>query len=225
MPSGAATGREQRRGRTDSPASTHFDVLDKLERDREPGSTRTRSASTVSSSLGGEQSPWKYRVSVAGNGGRHYGLVDGARPWSRSAAGRWLERDLRRTSKHRGVGDNGRRATAAVMRCGCRRGECFEGYEPRCGERRVRSDARIDFLREGEAGGQRGCVGKRSEPFPDRDATGPRLSRGANRRGGVEPRGRNVMCSGWRRHTEGRWRHLPGVDARERRPEEGNERG
>jgi len=31
-----------------------------------------------------------------------------------------------------GVGDdNGRRATAAVMRYGYRRGECFEGYEPR----------------------------------------------------------------------------------------------
>jgi hypothetical protein len=32
--------------------------------------------------------------------------------------------------------DNGRRARAAVMRYGCRRVECFEGYEPRCGERR-----------------------------------------------------------------------------------------
>jgi hypothetical protein len=31
--------------------------------------------------------------------------------------------------------DNGRRATTAVMRNGYRRGECFEGYEPRCGER------------------------------------------------------------------------------------------
>jgi hypothetical protein len=32
--------------------------------------------------------------------------------------------------------DNGKRARAAVMRYGCRRGVCFEGYEPRCGERR-----------------------------------------------------------------------------------------
>jgi hypothetical protein len=31
--------------------------------------------------------------------------------------------------------DNGRRATTAAMRNGYRRGECFEGYEPRCGER------------------------------------------------------------------------------------------
>jgi hypothetical protein len=31
--------------------------------------------------------------------------------------------------------DNGRRGRAAVMRYGYRRGECFEGYEPRCGER------------------------------------------------------------------------------------------
>ena len=33
--------------------------------------------------------------------------------------------------------DNGRRATAAVMRYGYRRVECFGGYEPRCGERRA----------------------------------------------------------------------------------------
>jgi hypothetical protein len=39
----------------------------------------------VSSCLEGEQSPWKYRVRVAGNGGSHYGLVGGATPWSRSA--------------------------------------------------------------------------------------------------------------------------------------------
>jgi hypothetical protein len=34
--------------------------------------------------------------------------------------------------------DNGKRATAAAMRYGCRRGECFEGYEPRCGDRSSR---------------------------------------------------------------------------------------
>jgi len=33
--------------------------------------------------LKGKQSPWKDRVSAPGNGGRHYGLVGGARPWSR----------------------------------------------------------------------------------------------------------------------------------------------
>jgi hypothetical protein len=31
--------------------------------------------------------------------------------------------------------DNGKKARTAVMRHGYRRGECFEGYEPRCGER------------------------------------------------------------------------------------------
>jgi hypothetical protein len=50
-------------------------------------------------------------------------------------------------SAHRGVlrydsssagDDNGKRATVAVMRHGCWRGECFEGYEPRCGERSSR---------------------------------------------------------------------------------------
>jgi hypothetical protein len=46
----------------------------------EPGEQRA-----VSQSLEGEQSPWKYRVRFAGNGGSHYGLVGGATPWSRSA--------------------------------------------------------------------------------------------------------------------------------------------
>jgi hypothetical protein len=36
-------------------------------------------------SLEGEQSPWKYRVRIAGNGGTHYGLVGGETPWSRLA--------------------------------------------------------------------------------------------------------------------------------------------
>jgi hypothetical protein len=30
--------------------------------------------------LGGEQNPWKNRVSMPGNGLRHYGLVGGATP-------------------------------------------------------------------------------------------------------------------------------------------------
>jgi len=32
---------------------------------------------------------------------------------------------------------NGKGATAAVTRCGCRRGVSFEGYEPRCGDHRT----------------------------------------------------------------------------------------
>ena len=56
-------------------------------------------------------------------------------------------------------------------------------------------------------------VGKRSEPFPDRDAICPDPQSGANRRGGGNPRGRNTMRSGWSRRTEGRWQHQPGVNA------------
>ena len=41
----------------------------------------------------------------------------------------------------------------------------------------------------------------------------PGAQSGASRRGGGNPRGRNGMCSGWSRHTEGRWQHRPGVDA------------
>jgi len=68
-------------------------------------------------------------------------------------------------------------------------------------------------LRVCEANGTRAGIGKRSEPCPDRAATCPNPQSGANRRGGESPRGRNVMCSGWSRHTEGRWQHRSGVDA------------
>jgi hypothetical protein len=47
------------------------------------------------------------------------------------------DRDCFGRNRARVGDDNGRRARAAVMRYGCRRGECFEGYEPRCEERRV----------------------------------------------------------------------------------------
>jgi hypothetical protein len=52
--------------------------------------------------------------------------------------------------------DNGRRARAAVMRYGCRRGECFEGYEPRCGERRASLDRLERGLRATKRA-ERGC--------------------------------------------------------------------
>jgi hypothetical protein len=61
----------------------------------------------------------------------------------------------------------------------------------------------------------RAGVGKRNEPCPDRAATLPEPPSGESRRGGGNPRGRNAMCSGWSRHTEGRRQRRPGVDARE----------
>jgi hypothetical protein len=33
------------------------------------------------------------------------------------------------------------------------------------------------------------------------------------------------MCSGWSRHTDGGWQHLPGVDAQGNRPKEGSNAG
>jgi len=52
---------------------------------------RARDAAGGTASLEGEQSPWKYRVFVARNGGGHYGLVGGAKPRSRSTATRCFE--------------------------------------------------------------------------------------------------------------------------------------
>lgn len=124
-------------------------------------------------------------------------------------------RSVRASVRHDGVrDDNGKRATAAEMRYGCRRGECFEGYEPRCGERRDRSKTRSEVLRDTKRVDRGKHVSKRNEPCPNRAARCPNPPSGGNRRGGGNPRGRNEMCSGWSRHTEGRWQHRPGVDAR-----------
>jgi hypothetical protein len=57
-----------------------------------------------------------------------------------------------------GQDGNGRKATAAVMRIGCWRGEIFEGCEPRCGERTPTN--RVAFGWHGEA-----ARAKRSEPL------------------------------------------------------------
>jgi len=113
-----------------------------------------------------------------------------------------------------GGGDNGKRARAAVMRYGCRRGECFEGYEPRCGERR----ALLGRSERGLRVTKRASESERRETQRTLSGSGCKMSEppcGASRRGGESPRGRNAMCSGWSRHTEGRRRRRPGVDARD----------
>jgi hypothetical protein len=131
---------------------------------REPGRDRVRGRPRTPADrwqcLGGGQSPWKERSSVAGNGGRRNGLVGGARPWSRptcrmcaSARGRTADSGGAVTNGRApggartaaialdgppaeisvAAGRNGRRGTATAMWCGCRRGKTFEGCE-RAGE-------------------------------------------------------------------------------------------
>jgi hypothetical protein len=108
--------------------------------------------------------------------------------------------------------DNGRRARAAVMRHGCRRGECFEGYEPRCGERHAaaRPVGARAFGSTKQLVRGRCRETQRTLSGPDCNTSGP--PDGANRRGGGNPRGRNTMRSGWSRRTEGRRQRQPGVD-------------
>jgi hypothetical protein len=62
---------------------------------------------------------------------------------------------------------------------------------------------------------------KRGEPRPVPVAIHRRLSRGVNRRGGSEPRGRNENC-GWYRDSEGG--QPPGVDARQTNRRRGTQR-
>jgi len=78
---------------------------------------------------------------------------------------------------------NGKKATVAVTRCGCMRGECYEGCESRCGKHAHGQDRlRIP--------GQ-GCTKRREPHGRQRDATSPRLPSGESRRGGAKPQGRN----------------------------------
>jgi hypothetical protein len=81
---------------------------------------------------------------------------------------------------------NGTRATAAVMQYGCWRGEVFEGCELRC-----RDPACPVWP---PSGGSSRWTAKGIEPHTRlRDATSPGPMTGGNRRGGANPRGRNVM--------------------------------
>lgn len=89
---------------------------------------------------------------------------------------------------------NGTRATAAVMRSGCRRGEAFEGCERAAGEpARARPPHRITASPPQSGTGERSAPGKRGEPqVRDQAATCPGPEVGGNRRGGARPRGRNA---------------------------------
>lgn len=83
-----------------------------------------------------------------------------------------------------GWATNGRKATAAAMRYGYRRGEIFEGYEHVAGNRAVdRSHPRVEH-----------AMPRRNGTNP-MSGTGMQQARdprpGENRRGGANPRGRN----------------------------------
>ena len=120
------------------------------------------------------------------------GLVSGAKPWSRPhhRSGvdvvhwqRWPAKasPLRWRS-------NGKRATVAVMRYGCWRGNPSKGPNRVARKARVvstvhRASARCD--------GGALTLETRRTPGRQRGATNPQPWCGANRRGGAKPRGRN----------------------------------
>jgi len=97
-------------------------------------------------------------------------------------------RDERQRQEGNGRGDTVRLSTRGILRgVGTSRGG---SRDPSSGESRA----------EGHEGAKRGEPQDRQ-----RDATSPQLCRGANRRGGEKPRGRN-MALGWLRVPEGRLR-------------------
>lgn len=154
-----------------------------------------------------------------------------ARLAARSASGgspRWCGGPLRRIGAHRGSGWTMHRALAGALcrffdrtarrqrpqRCGTAVGE---GDSSR-GVRRVAGKAPVDRVRVLAPGrGRPGGPETRRNPDRQRDATGPHLSSGENRRGGAKPRGRNGTSGrGWPEADATGWRHLAaGVDARE----------
>ena len=135
-------------------------------------------------------------------------------PPSSAASTHWPGNGPMRADGRTAVG-NGRRATATVTWCGCRRGDSFEGCEPRCGDGRPTPESRR-ATGAGRAGGDA------------RNAANPRIGSGmqqarappsgGNRRGGAKPRGRNGI-RGWPPRTEAdrpfiRTALSVGVDAR-----------
>jgi hypothetical protein len=100
------------------------------------------------------------------------GPAGGATPWSRG--------------RPRGR-PNGTRATAAVTRCGCRRGATL---------RRVRTAPRGAPATSRDPRAPDAADAKRGEPQDrERDATSPQPPRGGTRRGGEKPRGRHEMST------------------------------
>lgn len=109
---------------------------------------------------------------------------------------------------------NGRRATAAVTRNGCRRGDPSRGTS--CAARISRPH------RPALTGGAVGTSTKRGEPHDrQRDATSPQTPGGGSRRGGARPRGRNrtleVDPREPKRGGHVAWEWTPGAMSMERR--------
>jgi hypothetical protein len=108
---------------------------------------------TDTSSLGGEQSPWKYRVCGSGNGAARYGLGSGARPWSRSGA---TARGCARTAGGQGP----RRRGAAAGE-----GDASKGTNRVAGNGGRRSSGWSVGLRNHEAGARGRASGNAANPF------------------------------------------------------------
>lgn len=137
--------------------------------------------------LEGEQSPWEERAHRVGNGAVattdssvEKGLGAGCSPTDRRCVGSmWGFASANRSTD---PGGNGRKATAAVMRHGCWRGEPCEG-SPRRGNGRE--------------------AGNTTNPKAASGAQQTRWPRcGGSRRGGENPRGRN-RSRDWTSRPEG----------------------
>jgi len=100
---------------------------------------------------------------------------------SSGSRARWKQLRLPLPARRR---RNVKKATAAVMRCGCRRGGFFEGCETRRGERRPPHRPVRRAVRP---------TGNAANPMVGSGMQQARALRcGANRRGGAKPRGRNT---------------------------------
>jgi hypothetical protein len=154
---------------------------------------RTAHARQETDLLGGTAPSHRSRsIAPSGRGGMATGV--GTRVYVSRLGEGWSARQPVSAGCGAGQDGNGRRATAAVMRYGCRRGERFEGYEPRDGEwHQSLAGSEHRFFGTDEATTTRANAGKRHEPRPDRVAKHPSPQSGVSRRGGENPRGRNAM--------------------------------
>jgi len=170
--------------------------------------------------LEGERSPWEERARGTCNTVSR--ATDSTTEQSLGAASTFVGREHACAWKRAGAGrrsekvGNGRRATATVTWCGCRRGDSSEGCEPRCGDGRPAPEplqatgvARADGDARNAANPRIGSGMQQARDSPS----------GETRRGGAKPRGRNAI-RGWLPRTEAdrpfiRTALSVGVDARE----------
>lgn len=166
--------------------------------------------------LGGEQSPWKDRMSLAGNGLATSRTRRRRKTSKSSRSPDGLARDLLETvdcGESWKATDNGMEGNGPGDRVRLLERENFEGSRHTAGNTAIVSGCASIRIAQ-----PRTCGRKRCEPHDrEQGATNLHLPCGESHRGGEKPRGWNVSITRRRVTPEGDSTESPGVDARSAR--------